>query len=282
MIQIGQHNTLRVIKDTEHGLFLGDGEGNEVLLPGKYIPEGASVGDDLEVFVYKDGMARLIATTLKPVFSLNEFAYLEVKSVTTYGAFLGWGIEKDLLVPYREQAQGMEEGKSYVVYLYLDEKSERLVGSTRLNRFLDNEELTVSEGDEVDLLITKFTDMGANVIINNCHRGIVYKNEIFANIKVGDRRKGFVKFIRPSHKIDITLQKQGFDEHVEPTAAHILELLKLNEGYLPLTDKSPPEEIYKQLEMSKKTFKRAIGTLYRQRLIRMEEDGIALIAEIGE
>ncbi len=275
MINIGQYNLLRVTRKTAQGLYLGDEEIEEVLLPWKYAPQEISISDELKVFVYLDSEDRMIATTLEPKITLHHFAYLLVKAVTQHGAFLDWGLEKDLFVPFREQRQKMIAGKSYLVYLYLDEDSERLAASSRLNRFLSNKELTVKEGDEVEVLIWEPSDLGMNVIINQQHKGLIYHNELHAQVQAGDVRHGYISKIREDNKLDVVLQKPGY-ENIEPNVEKVLQKLRERGGYLPLTDKSEPDEIAKLLEMSKKTFKKAIGSLYKQRLIRLEEDGIYL------
>lgn len=276
MLHLGIKNTLRILRGTTVGFFLGDDEENDVLLPKKYIPEDAVVGDDIEVFIYRDSEDRIIATTLEPKIQLNEFACLQVRSVTGIGAFLDWGLEKDLFVPFREQNKKMEEGKWYVVFLYLDEETDRLVGSCKVNRYFEKENIDLEIGQEVDLLVFEETDLGLNAVINNKFKGLIYENEIFQRVKIGTRTKGFVKNIREDNRIDLSLQKQGY-ENVEPNAQRILEKLKANEGFLDITDKSDANYVMYQLEMSKKTFKKAVGALYRQRIIRLEEDGIYLV-----
>jgi uncharacterized protein len=276
MLHLGIKNTLRILRGTTVGMFLGDDEENDVLLPKKYVPENAVVGDNIEVFIYKDSEDRIIATTLEPKIYLNQFACLQVKAVTPIGAFLDWGLEKDLFVPFREQNKKMEEGKWYAVYLYLDEDTERLVASCKVNRYFEKENIDLKVGQEVDLLIFEETDMGLNAIINNKFKGLLYENEIFQRIKVGTQIKGFVKNIREDNRIDLSLQMQGY-ENIEPNAERILTKLKSNNGFLDITDKSDANYVMYQLEMSKKTFKKAVGALYRQRVIRLEDDGIYLV-----
>ena len=196
--------------------------------------------------------------------------------ISQHGAFLDWGLEKQLFVPFREQARKMEEGKWYIIYMYRDEESDRLVASSKINGYLDNDELTVKVGDLVEILICESTDLGINVIINNIHKGLIYHNELFAKVNIGDIKKGYIKNIREDNKIDVQLQKQGYG-NVEPSAQIILEKLKANGGFLELTDASAPEDIAKQLEMSKKTFKKAIGSLYKHHLINIEQMGIRWI-----
>lgn len=275
MIQIGQYHTLKATRETKSGLYLSDAEGQEILLPGKYIPKNIKTGDEISVFIYKDSEDRLVATTQHPKITLHQFAYLQVKAVNAYAAFVDWGLEKDLFVPYKEQPQKLIADKYYVFYLYIDEQTDRLVASANVKRFLNNENLTVQAGDEVELLIWESTDLGYNVIVNNLYKGLIYKNELFTSIEIGERRKGYIKKIREENKLDIQLQKSGY-ENVEPNAAKIIAQLKANHGFLPLHDNSAPEDITRQLEMSKKTFKKAIGLLYKQQLIQLTENGIYL------
>lgn len=278
MIAIGQYNTLTVLRDTKVGLFLGEGaEDVGILLPNKYVPNDIKVGDSLAVFVYLDHEERPVATTLEPYILLNEFALLRVNYVNQVGAFLDWGLEKDLFVPFAAQARPMEKGKRYLVYMFMDPKSNRLVASSKTNQFLSNEELTVRVGDEVELIVSHITDIGINVIINEQHKGLLYKDEVYDDaIRTGDRLRGFIKTIRPDQKIDVSLQAFGY-EKVEPNAQYILDELKASRGFLRLHDNSHPEDIKSVLKMSKKTFKKAIGALYKDKLIEIKEDGIYLI-----
>ena len=276
MIEIGKHNRLRVARRVPFGVYLADNEKNEVLLPEKYIPKGGVAEDSyLTVFVYKDNQQRPIATTLMPKIGLFQFAPLKVVSVTKIGAFVDWGLEKHLFVPFREQSPRMEEGRKYLIHMYLDEQSNRLIGSNRVGRFLSNQYLEVEVGQEVDIMIWKNTRLGVNVIVNEQHIGLIYHNERFSKLEMGDVMKGYVSAIRPDNKLDIRLQKEGA-KSIEPNAKKILARLKLEGGFLPLTDKSPPQEIYHHLGMSKKSFKKAIGSLYKQRLITLETNGIEL------
>ena len=277
MIEIGQYNTLKIQRDTSVGLYLTDGS-KDVLLPNKYVPRKFEVGDELAVFVYLDHEERLVATTLKPYITLNDFAYLRVSYINKFGAFVDWGLEKDLFVPFKEQARPMEKSKRYLVYMYIDDKTGRLVGSSRTNKFLDNAVLTIEEGEEVDLIVSHITDMGINVIINGKHKGLLYKDEVYQDLRTGDRVTGYVKLIRPDNKIDVTLQKGGADS-IEPNAQFILDELRESRGFIRLNDNSHPEDIKTVFKMSKKAFKKAIGSLYKQRLIEIKEDGIHLINE---
>jgi len=273
MILLGEYNTLEILRSTSVGLFLGDGDGNDILLPNKYVPEAYEIGDNLEVFCYLDYDERPVATNLEPGILVNEFQLLKVVDISEYGAFLDWGLEKHLLVPFREQRSKMQEGQWYVVFCYLDKKSNRLVASNKLDRFLSNEELTVRVREKVELIITRQTDLGWEVIINNAHKGLVYFNEVFKEIAIGDVMPGIIKGIRSDNKIDVSLQPLG-EKILEPAANKIFEILEAHGGYLPLHDKSDPEEIRRELQMSKKTFKKGIGTLYKARKIEIREDGI--------
>ena len=276
MINIGEYNTLEILRATEPGMFLGDADGNEVLLPNRYVEDVFKVGDDVEVFIYLDNDERLVAVTDEPHIMRDDFAVLRCNAVNDYGAFLDWGMVKELFCPFKEQAFPMKKGGWYLVHCYLDEKSERLVATSKTNRFLDNEELTVSEFEEVNLIVSHPSDFGMNVIVNKKHTGLIYKDSIFQELSIGDRLKGVVKKIRPGNKLDIGLGKVGY-RNIEPNAQKILETLEDNSGFLPLHDKSSPEAIKDALEMSKKNFKKAIGTLYKQKQITIENDGIRLV-----
>ncbi|MBK8600605.1 MAG: GntR family transcriptional regulator [Flavobacterium sp.] len=284
MIEIGKYNTLTILRDTKVGLFLGneteDPEGiHDILLPNKYVPNQFEIGDELTVFVYLDHEERPVATTLEPYILFNEFALLRVNYVNQVGAFMDWGMEKDILVPFKEQARPMKKGKRYLVYLYMDEKTNRLVASSKTNQFLNNENLTVENGEEVDLIVSHITEIGINVIINERHKGLVYKDEVYDDaIRTGDRMRGYIKTIRPDNKIDVSLHKLGY-QNIEPNAQKILDELKASRGFLRLNDNSHPEDIKTVLKMSKKTFKKAIGSLYKDRKIEMKDDGIYLISE---
>ena len=276
MIKIGQYNTLTILRETSVGLFLGDEEGNDILLPNKYVPNLYDIGDNLSVFCYLDHDERPVATTIEPYINLNDFAMLKVMEVNKVGAFLDWGLEKHLFVPFKEQARKMEEGKWYLVYLYLDDETGRLAASSKTNQFISNEELTVEENEEVDLIVSRFTDLGTEVIINKKHKGLVYNDETYERLKLGERKKGFIKKIREDHKIDVSLQPLGV-KVIEPSAEKVLDALKRNRGFLGLHDKSEAEDISSILGMSKKTFKKAIGSLYKQKKILIKEDGIYLL-----
>ena len=275
MINIGAYNTLKILRDTDPGLFLGDDEDNDVLLPNKYVPEQFEIGDELTVFVYLDHEERPVATTLKPHIKPGEFALLRCNYTNQFGAFLDWNLEKDLFCPFKEQAFKMRKGDWYLVYCYMDEETDRLVASSKTNSFLSNKELSVNQFDEVDLIVSHPSEIGMNVIVNESHLGLIFKDDLFKEISVGDRLKGIVKKVRSDNKLDISLGQIGY-RNIEPNAQLIVQELEDNSGFLALTDKSDPEEIKEILQMSKKVFKKALGTLYKQRVITLKEDGIYL------
>lgn len=277
MIELGRYNRMRVIKHTTFGVYLSkDGEEAEILLPIKYVPEDTAVDDFLTVFIYNDSEGRIIATTLEPKAEVGEFAMLTVISSTEFGAFLDLGIAKDVFVPIREQAGTMRLGGEYIVYLYIDEKSNRIVASSKWYKFLKQEEFDLEEGEEVNLLITAYTDLGYNAIINNRFIGLIYHSDIFEPVGIGERKMGFIKRIREGNKIDLSLRKTGYD-HILDSKSQILELLKKNEGVLLLGDKSSPEEIADITHLSKKAFKKTIGGMYKEGLIEILETEIRLI-----
>ncbi|WP_296316665.1 CvfB family protein [Winogradskyella sp. UBA3174] len=275
MINLGEYNTLEILRDTEPGLFLGDGDEGEVLLPNRYVPEVFEIGDKLEVFVYLDNEERPVATTDRPFIKNGDFALLRCNQVTDFGAFLDWGLVKELFCPFREQAFKMTKGGWYLVHCYLDDETQRLVASSKTNRFLDNKELFVAQFDEVDLIVSHPSDLGMNVIVNKIHLGLIFRDDIYKDLSVGDRLKGIVKKVRDDNKLDILLNQIGY-RNIEPNAEHILNELHDNSGFLPVNDKSDPEQIKDLLQMSKKSFKKAIGSLYKERQIEIKEDGIHL------
>jgi len=275
MAEIGKLNELKLVKELDFGIYLDGGEHGEILMPKRYVPEGCKPEDIIQAFIYRDSEDRLIATTEKPFAMVGDFALLKAVSVTTVGAFFDWGLSKDLLVPYREQSHAIEIGKKYVVYVYLDIESQRIAASTKIDRFLDNLPPVFKPDEEVSLFLVSKTELGYKAIINNTHTGIIYKNEVFQSLKQGQLIKGYIKKIREDHKIDLYIQKNGPVLREELTTK-ILAYLKENGGAMDITDKSDPKVIYKQFEVSKKIFKVAIGTLYKQRLILIEENLIRL------
>ena len=272
-MKVGLYNRLKIDRITPPGAFLTDGE-EDVLLPTKYIPRNAKVGQLLDVFVYRDSEDRIISTTLKPHATIGEFAYLKVTDANNVGAFLDWGIEKDILVPFKEQKQKLRRGQWVLVFVYLDEETDRVAATAKVAKHF-KEDNPFQEGDEVNLLVTNTTDLGTNVVVENAYKGLIYENDLFHDVLEGDQIKGFVKKIRPDGKMDISLRKEGL-ENLEEGAGTILKELKANDGYLPLHDKSDPEEIQSILQMSKKNFKRSVGILYKDKLILLEKSGIKL------
>jgi predicted RNA-binding protein (virulence factor B family) len=276
-MEVGKYNSLQILRGTSVGMYLGDEEGNDVLLPHKYIPENAQIGETIDVFIYRDSEDRLIATTLKPLILLNQFAILEVVAATQFGAFLDWGLEKDLFVPFKEQNHKLQKGQYVPVYLYLDEQTDRVVASAKVHKYFKNlDGVDLDEGQEVDLLVFEKTELGHNVVVNNLYKGLVYENETFRRLAWGDTTKGYVKLIRDEGKIDISLQPLGFLKTLEPNQKAILDKLQQSGGTLNLSDSSDPIEIQEVLEMSKKAFKKAIGVLYKDKKILIKDDSIVL------
>lgn len=278
MAEIGRYNTLRVIKKVDFGLYLDGGEGEEILLPKRFVPPGVQEGDELEVFLYHDSENRVIATTQRPKALAGEIAMMEAVATTKQGAFLDWGLMKDLFVPLSQQEERMQEGHSYLVRVYIDEQTGRVAATQRIARFLSNDDLTVTEREPVDLVVYQKTDIGYKVIINNLHTGVLHYNEVFRELQIGDKEKGFIKTIREENKIDVALGERGY-KRVEGEAEKILRLLQENDGYLPYHDKSDPDDIYEFFGMSKKTFKMTVGALYKQQKVELTKTGIKLIQE---
>jgi predicted RNA-binding protein (virulence factor B family) len=274
--EIGKLNKLRVVKELDFGIYLDGLEHGEILMPRRYVPENCKPEDIIEAFVYFDSEDRIIATTEKPYAMVGEFALLEAISVNSVGAFLNWGLPKDLLVPFNEQKQKMAEGQSYIVYVYIDHESKRIVASAKLDKFLDNLPPEYEIGQEVDLLIGNQTDIGYKAIIDKKHWGILYQNEVFQTINKGQKIKGFIKKIREDEKIDLTLQKPGY-EKVGDLLQIIVDALELHDGFISVTDKSPADMIYQLFGMSKKNYKKAIGALYKEKSVALEDKGIRLI-----
>lgn len=275
MLEIGKYNTLKVVKDLDFGIYLDGGDGKEILLPARYVPKGIKPGDEVEVFIYHDNEGRLIATTAKPLAQAGEFQFMEVKSVNNTGAFLEWGLMKDLLVPFKEQKMPMREGRWYLVYVHVDHVTGRIVASARIDKYLDNVIPDYTVNQEVDLLIAEETEIGYKVIINNTHWGLVYYNEVFQRLEKGEHVKGYIKEVREDEKIDVSLAPLGYQK-VDGIARIILESLKAQGGYIAVHDKSEPELIYSLFRCSKKAFKQAVGALYKQKLITLEPSGIRL------
>jgi uncharacterized protein len=274
MIKMGEYNVMKVIKEKSMGVFLDDGNAG-ILLPKRFVPEHTKIGDELKVFLYHDGEDRPVATTQKPFGVLGDIVKLKTVSVTNQGAFLDWGLMKDLFIPKSKMKNYMIPNGEYLVKIVMDEKTGRLAATEKLESFLSNENLTVKEKEIVDLIVYRRTDIGYEVIINNIHKGILHHNEIYRNITVGDRFQGFIKNILPENKIDVAAGKPGYNR-IEDETEKIIRLLKENEGYLPYHDKSSPEEIYSFFAMSKKAFKMATGNLYKQHKISFIKTGIQL------
>lgn len=275
-IELGKYNRLEVVKEVDFGMYLDGGEEGEILLPSRYVPQGCKVGDELNVFIYLDNEERLVATTLTPLVQVGQFACLEVAWVNQYGAFLHWGLMKDLFVPFREQKMKMEVGKKYVVHAHLDDESYRIVASAKVERYLSKERAAYRPGEEVDILVWQKTDLGFKAIINNAYAGLLYESEIFQPLHTGMAMKAYVKQVRDDGKIDLMLQKPG-QAKVEDFSTTLLEYIREQGGHTPLNDKSPAEEIYAAFGVSKKTFKKAVGDLYKKRLVVLTEDGITSV-----
>lgn len=274
-IELGKFNRLEVVKQVDFGIYLDGGDEGEILLPARYVPEGCEVGDWLNVFLYLDNEERLIATTLTPLVQVGQFACLEVAWINQYGAFLNWGLMKDLFVPFSEQKMKMEVGRKYVVHAHLDEESYRIVASAKVDRYLSKEKPDYQTGEEVSILIWQKTDLGFKAIIENEFAGLLYDSEIFQTLRTGDTLTAFIKQVREDGKIDLVLQKPGF-ERIEDFSKTLFDHIREHGGRINLNDKSPAEEIYDVFGVSKKTFKKAVGDLYKKRLIVLNEDGIAL------
>lgn len=275
MIAIGKYNTLTIVKTVDFGVYLDGEEWGEILMPKEYVQDNDSLGDQVKVFVYFDSEDRIVATRENPYIKVGEFAFLQVVSVNQVGAFLDWGLRKDLLVPFREQREPMVEGRSYLVYAYLDKSSDRIVATTKIDKYLDQIFPEYDLNQEVDLLVARRTDLGYAVIINHAHWGLLFDNQIFQTIKIGQRLKGYIQKIREDDKIDVTLQPFGY-EKVKGLVDLILERLKDYDGILDVSDKSQPEEIYRLFGCSKKTYKKALGTLYKQGLIDIKDSEVRL------
>ena len=274
-IELGKFNQLEVVKEVDFGLFLDGGEEGEILLPTRYVPEGCQVGDMLNVFLYLDIDERLIATTLTPLVQVGQFACLEVAWVNQFGAFLNWGLMKDLFVPFSEQKMKMQVGRKYVIHAHLDDESYRIVASAKVERYLSKDIPDYAPGTEVDILIWQKTDLGFKAILDNKHSGLLYENEIFCTLETGMQMRAFVKQVREDGKVDLILQKPGF-EKIDDFSKTLLDYIKEHGGRIHLNDKSPAEDIYDTFGVSKKTFKKGVGDLYKKRLISLQENGITL------
>ncbi len=276
MSEIGKFNELTVVKHIDFGFYLDAGELGEVLLPKKYAPKNLAIGDTINVFLYFDSEDRPIATTQTPYAQVGEFGYLKVVANAPFGSFMDWGLLKDLLVPINEQNERLAVGKYYVVYLYIDKQTGRIAATSKVERYLDLVEHTFERNDEVDLLIYRETDLGFKAIINNTHTGVLYFNELLGNMSIGQKLKGFIKKVRTDGKIDLSIQFQGY-EKIDSVSQKFLDIIKEHSGVIKVSDKSDPNLIYEIFGESKKTYKKAIGTLYKKRIISIDDEQITLL-----
>jgi uncharacterized protein len=277
MVDLGNYNELEIAREVDFGVYLTSEDG-DILLPKKYLPEGAKVGDFVRVFVYRDSEDRVIATNLTPNATVGQFAGLLCKDTSSFGAFMDWGLEKDLLVPLNNQKDKMIPGRKYCIYVYLDDASDRIVATSKINKYLNIDTSQLKEGEQVELLVAEYTDLGYNVIINNEYKGLLYRNEVFKDLEIGDKVAGYIKTVRPDGKIDATLRKPDADtfSEMDETAEKVMQLLEQEGGTLNVSDKSSPEDIYRKVGVSKKMYKRAIGSLYKAGKIDILEDYIQL------
>lgn len=275
-IRLGDYNQLKVVKKVDFGLYLDGGDEGEILLPSRYVPEGSKVGDELTVFIYLDQEERPVATTEHPLAKVGDFAYLRVAWVNEYGAFLDWGLMKDIFCPFKEQKMRMVKDNYYIVYIKLDEESYRIMATAKVERYFAPQPPSYLPGDDVDLIVWQKTDLGFKVIIDNCYPGLVYENQVFRPLHTGDRLRGYISRMRPDGKIDVMLQPTG-RQQTEEFANTLLNYLHDNGGHCNLGDKSPAELIADTFKVSKKTFKKAVGDLYRRKLITIADDGITLV-----
>lgn len=276
MIRIGEFNEMETARFTASGAYLKSEDGQETLLPRKFVHPDLKIGDQLRVFIFTDSEDRLTATTQIPKASVGEFAYLQVVDINSYGAFMDWGLDKDLMVPFSEQHEKMENGQKYIVRISLDYRTNRLIGISRIRDFFKKDLSELKVGQEVKLMIAGFTDLGIKGIIDNQYEGLLYANEVFEPLSMGEQTKGYIKRIREDGKIDLTLYKQGMERAIE-SGEVILERLRQSGGFLPYHDKTPPDVISANLNMSKKTFKKAVGGLYKSGSIRIDDSGITLV-----
>lgn len=273
---IGEYTDLKIDRFTSVGAFLTDEEGFEVLLPNKYLQEDFELNQNITVFLYRDSEDRPVATTEKPYVILNEFAFLKVKDVTPIGAFLDWGLEKDLFVPFKEQQAKMIVGGEYLIRLIKDDKTDRLLGTTKINRYLSDDVSELEIGQEVDLFVGDISDLGREAIINNSYKGMIFKNRIVRPLRTGEQTTGYIEFIRQDGKIDIALVPIGVEKFNHFTTT-VLDYLKVHDGKMEITDKSNPDLIRNELGLSKKAFKKAVGNLYKKRMVKLYSDHIELI-----
>lgn len=275
MIQVGNYNTLKVIKEVDFGMYL-DGGTDEILLPNRYVPKGLKQDDEITVFIYHDNEGRLIATTDKPLAVVGDIAMMEVNEISAHGAFLKWGIMKDVFIPISLQERKMNPGDKRLVQLFIDERTGRVTATEKIDKLLSNYQLSIQENDEVDIVVFQQTDIGYKVIINNKHLGVLHYNEMFREVEIGDKMRGFIKKIREGNKIDVSPGVKGYAK-VKSEEERIMEMLRNNNGYLPYNDKSDPEDIYTYFGISKKSFKITLGALYKKRMIEFTQTGVKLI-----
>ena len=275
-MDLGKINTLVAARRTDFGFYLVDLEDNEVLLPNAYVSDDLKISDEIDVFIFKDSEDRITATNITPKIQLEQFAYLQVKEVNKYGAFLDWGLPKDLMVPFAEQNHKLQEGHWTIVFLLEDEQTERLIGSCKVNEFVFYDKLEFNKGDEVDLLLYEHDELGLKAIVNNLYRGLIFESDIHKKFNLGDKIKGYVKLVREDGKIDLALEPIGYSNQIDNNAEVILDFLNKNKGFVNLTDKSNPEDIKHVLGLSKKAFKRGLGFLYKKKIIEILDDGIKL------
>jgi len=273
---IGKTQILKVNRHAEAGVYLSDAEGVEVLLPNRYVPEVCKIGDDVEVFVYTDGEDRPIAARVKPIAEAGEFALMSVKQVTDFGAFLEWGVMKDLLVPFSEQRGELKEGDKVFVYLYEDNVTHRVVASTRWERFINSDVSSLNSGDKVSLIIASKSDLGYKVVINGEFKGLIFNSDVCCRISIGDKIEGYIYKVREDGKVDVRLKSEGY-ESISKEADKILSKLKAEGGFIAVTDKSSPDVINEIFGMSKKTYKKAVGDLYKRHLVALYYNGLKLV-----
>lgn len=275
-MELGRYNTLEVIKHVDFGIYLDGGEYGNILVPKRYVETIPLIGDQMSVFIYRDSEDRLIGTTETPLATVGDFAYLKVTGISNAGAFLDWGLMKDVLVPHREQPVKMKEGESYVVFIYIDPATHRIVASAKTNKFLSDELPEYKRFEEVDVIIEGITPLGYKCIVDNNYRGLLYQNQVFRPLSVGEQLVAYVDRVRPDKKIDLLIEKPGLTK-VEEAAEKIIEQLGSNEGFIAVGDHSSPEEIQERFNTSKKTFKKAVGLLFKAKRITVEKDGLKLV-----
>ena len=276
-IKLGDYNTLKVVKEVDFGVYLDGGKDGEILMPKKYVPEGIKPGDEVKAFIYLDSEERPVATMETPLAKVGDFAWLKVSWINKFGAFLDWGVEKDMFCPFREMKKRMEMGQYYIVYIYVDEKTYRLVATAKIDKYITPvPPEKYKPGDEVQLLVWQKTDLGFKVIVDNAYQGLIYEDQIFRHLHSGDRLPGFVSLVRTDGKLDITLQQTGKAERLN-FAKELLDYLEANEGYCDLGDKSEADDVYERFQVSKKVFKKGIGELYKKGLVTVSPTSVRLV-----